>query len=81
MKRSWYFMYLCLVFVFVIISYNLRLNDAIVVSAEFPLEVCNGAPCEDANGNKYGTFGIGEYYRDCCAVAVDDRGKKCSSGC
>lgn len=36
---------------------------------------CNGPTCEDANGNKYNTGGIGDNVK-CCGVAHSTRGKQ-----
>lgn len=38
-------------------------------------DVCNGPTCDDANGNKYNTGGIGDNVK-CCGVVHSVRGKQ-----
>ncbi len=50
----------------------ITLNTA---KASIPAPDCNGEDCDDANGNKYNTGGIGNKIR-CCGVADEERGKQ-----
>ena len=52
-------------------------NIAKADGEEPPPADCNGATCDDANGNKYTTGGIGDRVV-CCGIVSSERGKKSS---
>lgn len=52
-------------------------NIAKADGEEPPPADCNGATCDDANGNKYNTLTIGDQIT-CCGAAWLSRGKKSS---
>ena len=60
---------------------NYRLIDIITLNTANaegdPSVDCNGATCDDANGNKYNTLTIGSQIT-CCGAAWISRGKKAS---